>query len=144
MSSHFRLVSAVHLFLLRGDQILLLRRYQTGYEDGNYSVVAGHLEGNETVVAAAVREAREEIGIEIAPIDMRVVGVMHRRSTDERVDWFVACERWSGEIRNAEPAKCDDQRWVDPEELPANTIPYVRRAVENFRAGRWYDSFGWE
>ena len=144
MSPHFRLVSAVHLFLLRGDQILLLRRYQTGYEDGNYSVVAGHLEGNETVVAAAVREAREEIGIAIAPIDMHVVGVMHRRSTDERVDWFVACQRWSGEIRNAEPGKCDDLRWVDPEELPANTIPYVRRAVENFRTGRWFDSFGWE
>jgi 8-oxo-dGTP pyrophosphatase MutT (NUDIX family) len=124
--------------------MLLLRRYQTGYEDGNYSVVAGHLEGNETVVAAATREAREEVGIQLAPNDVRVVGVMHRRSTDERVDWFVACEHWSGEIRNAEPTKCDDLRWVDTGTLPPNTIPYVRRAIENFRAGRWFDSFGWE
>ena len=144
MSSHFRLVSAVHLFLLRDGQMLLLRRFQTGYEDGNYSVVAGHLEGNETVVAAAVREVREEVGIELAPNDVRVVGVMHRRSTDVRVDWFVACERWSGEVRNAEPTKCDDLRWADPEALPPNTIPYVRRAIDNFRAGRWFDSFGWE
>ncbi|MCX6071575.1 MAG: NUDIX domain-containing protein [Chloroflexi bacterium] len=144
MSPHFRLVSAVHLFLLQGDQILLLRRYQTGYEDGKYSVVAGHLEGNETVVAAAVREAREEVGIELAPNDVRVVGVMHRRSTDERVDWFVVCHHWSGEVRNAEPTKCNDLRWVHPEALPPNTIPYVRRAIDNFRAGRWFDSFGWE
>ncbi len=143
MSPRFRLVSAVHLFLLRQDRILMLRRYQTGYEDGSYSVVAGHLDGNETVVAAAVREAREEVGIELVPIDVRVVGVMHRRSNDERVDWFVACERWSGEICNAEPAKCDDLQWADPERLPPNTIPYVRRAIENFRAGRWFDSFGW-
>ena len=35
---------AVHLFFLRDDQILLLRRFNTGYEDGKYSVVAGHLE----------------------------------------------------------------------------------------------------
>jgi 8-oxo-dGTP diphosphatase len=144
MSRHFRLVSAVHLFLMQEGQLLLLRRYQTGYEDGNYSVVAGHLEGNETVVAAAAREAREEVGVELAPQDVRVVGVMHRRSADERVDWFVACERWSGAVRNAEPAKCDELRWAKPEALPPNMIPYVRRAIENYRCGRWFDSFGWE
>jgi 8-oxo-dGTP pyrophosphatase MutT (NUDIX family) len=144
MSPRFRLVSAVHLFLLQGGQVLVLRRHQTGYEDGNYSVVAGHLEGNETVVAAAVREAREEVGIELAPQDVHVVGVMHRRSTDERVDWFATCERWTGAVRNAEPAKCDDLRWVNPEALPSNTIPYVRRAIENYRSGRWFDSFGWD
>jgi 8-oxo-dGTP diphosphatase len=144
MSPHFRLVSAVHLFLLREGRVLLLRRFQTGYEDGNYSVVAGHLEGNETVVAAAAREAREEVGIELAPEDVRIVGVMHRRSHDERVDWFVACERWSGEIGNAEPSKCDELRWVAPDSLPPNTIPYIRRALENYRSGRWFDSFGWD
>ncbi len=143
MSPRFRLVSAVHLFLLQGGKVLLLRRYQTGYEDGNFSVVAGHLDGNETVVAAAMREAREEVGVVLAAQDLRVVGVMHRRSTDERIDWFVVCERWDGEITNAEPEKCDELCWADPERLPPNVIPYVRRAIENFRAGRWFDSFGW-
>jgi 8-oxo-dGTP diphosphatase len=143
MSPRFRLVSAVHLFLLRDGKILLLRRYQTGYEDGNFSVVAGHLDGNETVMAAAVREAREEVGVALAAHDVRVVGVMHRRSNDERIDWFVACERWVGEITNAEPQKCDELRWADLEDLPPNVIPYVRRAIVNCRAGRWFESYGW-
>ena len=143
MSPRFRLVSAVHLFLLQGGKVLLLRRYQTGYEDGNFSVVAGHLDGNETVVAAAKREAHEEVGILLAAQDVHVVGVMHRRSIDERIDWFVVCERWAGEITNAEPEKCDELCWADPERLPPNVIPYVRRAIENFRGGRWFDSFGW-
>lgn len=55
----------IHLFLVKDDSILLFRRYNTGYEDGNYSVVAGHLDGGETVKEAAVREAKEETGVDI-------------------------------------------------------------------------------
>jgi 8-oxo-dGTP pyrophosphatase MutT (NUDIX family) len=139
----FTFVSAVHLFLLRGEQVLLLRRFNTGYEDGNYSVPAGHLDGGEQVIQAAIREAREEIGIEIAPEDLAVAGIMHRKAEDERIDVFVAATRWTGEPRNCEPDKCDELRWVDNDTLPENVIPYVRRALENYQAGRWFDSFGW-
>ena len=58
----FRSPVAVHLFLVKDGSILLLRRYNTGYEDGNYSVVAGHIDGGEQLMAAMVREAREEAG----------------------------------------------------------------------------------
>ena len=135
--------SAVHVFLLRDGRVLLLRRFQTGYEDGNYSVPAGHLDGNEPVVHAAIREAREEVGVEIARHDLAVVGVMHRRADDERIDFFVAARRWEGEPRNGEPHKCDQLLWADLDRLPGNVIPYVRRALENYRRGRWFDSFGW-
>jgi 8-oxo-dGTP diphosphatase len=103
----FKLVSAVHIFLIRDGQILLLRRRNTGYEDGNYSVVAGHLNGDEEVKTAAIREAHEEVGIRIAPADLQVVGVMHRKSNDERVDFFLTATLWSGEVTNVEPDKCD-------------------------------------
>lgn len=140
----FRLVVAVHLFLLWGEEVLLLRRFNTGYEDGNYSVIAGHLDGDEQVKAAAIREAAEEAGIAIDPADLEVVGVMHRRSTDERVDFFVAARRWSGEVANREPDKCDDLSWFPLADLPPNVIPYVRRALDNFCRGAWFDSYGWE
>ena len=140
----FKAPVAVHLFLVQDGQVLLLRRYNTGYFDGNYSVVAGHLDGGEEVRAAMIREAREEAGIEIAPEDIRVVGVMHRLSNDERIDFFLTADRWSGEIRNMEPEKCDQLDWFDADTLPENVVPYVRKALANFRAGVWYDSFGFE
>jgi len=83
MPERFTFVAAVHLFLVGTDgAVLLLRRCNTGYEDGNWSVVAGHLDGSEEVKTAAIREAREEVGVTIDPADLAIVGVMHRKSTD--------------------------------------------------------------
>ena len=48
----YKLVAAVHLFLIRDGKVLLLRRFNTGYEDGQYSVIAGHLDGDEEATAA--------------------------------------------------------------------------------------------
>lgn len=139
----FTMPVAVHLFLLKGNEVLLLRRYNTGYEDGKYSVPAGHMDGNEEVKHAAIREAREECGIDLAEEDVQVAGVMHRRSSDERIDFFLVASNWSGEITNTEPDKCDELIWVDMQRLPENMIPYVRQAITNYRDGKWFDSFGW-
>jgi len=134
----------VHLFLFRGDRVLLSRRYNTGYEDGSYGLPAGHLEGGETVSQAAAREAKEELGIEVNAQDIRFAGVMHRKSDDERVDFFVRVDRWTGEPSNQEPEKCDDLRWTDLSSLPVNIIPYIRQALENYRQGKTFDEFGWD
>ena len=143
VTERFRLRAAVHLFLIRGDEILLLRRFNTGYEDGNYSVIAGHLDGDEEVIAAALREAREEVAIVIAPEDVAVVGVMHRKEADEYIHFFLVASRWAGTITNREPDKCDALAWFPLDGLPANVVPYVRRALDNYRRGRWFDSNGW-
>ena len=133
----------VHLLFIRDGQILLLRRYNTGYADGQYSVPAGHLDGGETVRAAAAREAREEVGVRIEPGELVFSSVMHRHEGDERVDFFVRVMAWTGEPVNAEPAKCDDLRWAALDDLPENLVPYVRRAIENERDGVTFEEFGW-
>jgi 8-oxo-dGTP diphosphatase len=145
MGERFKLVAAVHLFLLNEyGEILMLRRYNTGYEDGNYSVVAGHLDGNEEVAKAACREAYEEAGIILQKEDIHVVHTMHRKSMDERVDFFVTVKKWDGELTNKEPEKCDELKWFPLEELPENTIPYIRRAIQNYQLNRPFDSYGWQ
>ena len=133
----------VHLLFFRDDQILLLRRFNTGYADGQYSVPAGHLDGDETVIAAATREAAEETGVRIEPGALVFSSVMHRRDGNERVDFFVEVAQWLGEPTNTEPNKCDELRWVDVNELPSNTIPYVRRAIQNHLDKICFDEFGW-
>ena len=70
--SRARFPVTVHLLFIRENQILVARRFNTGYRDGEYSVPAGHLDGEETVRAAAAREAQEEIGLD--PGSVRILG----------------------------------------------------------------------
>src|SRR5215207_2591523 len=133
----------VHLFFLRENEVLLLRRFNTGFRDGEYSVPAGHLDGGETVIAAAAREAEEEIGVQIEAQDTVFSSVMHRLEDEERVDFFVNIHKWQGEPFNAEPEKCDDLLWAEMDQLPANTVPYVRQALKNHLNGIKFDEYGW-
>jgi 8-oxo-dGTP diphosphatase len=133
----------VHLLFFRGDQVLLLRRFNTGYADGQYSVPAGHLDGGETVIAAARREGLEETGVRINADDVAFSSVVHRKDGDERVDFFVHIRHWQGEPANTEPDKCDELRWVNINQLPDNVIPYVKKAIQNHRTGIPFNEFGW-
>ncbi|MGE0599397.1 MAG: NUDIX domain-containing protein [Dehalococcoidia bacterium] len=143
-AERFRATVAVHLFFVRDGSILLLRRANTGYEDGNYSVPAGHLDGGETVTQAAIRESLEEVGTAIRAEALEHAVVMHRRAEAERIDFFMTATEWDGEPRNREPEKCDELRWAPTDGLPANVVPYVRRAIEAWMDGERYLEFGWD
>ncbi|MDO8660040.1 MAG: NUDIX domain-containing protein [Candidatus Parcubacteria bacterium] len=139
----FTLKPAVHLFLIKDNKVLLLRRFKTGWEDGNYSVPAGHLDGNETAKSAIAREALEEACIKINLEDLEMIHVMHRKSEEERIDFFSTTQKWDGEIKIGEPNKCDDLSWFPLDQLPSNTIPYIREALKNYQNKIFYSEFGW-
>ena len=139
-----KLSVAAHTFLLGSGSVLLVRRCSTGFGDGSYGPVGGHLAGHESIKQAAIRECREEIGVEIAPSDPRVIGVTHYESPPgEGVDFFLSTTRWAGEPYPR--SECDEVRWCPLGELYQNTIPFVRRAIEHhLQAGCWFDEIGWE
>lgn len=126
---------AAYLILCRNDEILLLRRSNTGYEDGKYSLIAGHVEHSESPSQAIIREAREEAGIEVASEDLRFVKVVHRQCPDSLVfiDYFFAASRWIGEPRIAEPDKCSDLLWVPVDTIPGDAIPYIKSVLAGWR-----------
>lgn len=147
MTQRHAFYAAVYLVARREETVLIARRCNTGYADGQYSLVAGHIEAAESTYAALQREAREEAGVEIAISDMRVVHVMHRNtesSDPERFDIFIEAEHITGEPYSAEPEKCDDMRWVSLADLPENTVPYVRFALEAIERNETYSEYGWK
>ena len=149
MKARFKFIPAVYLVLKKNDSVLLLRRYNTGYQDGSYSLIAGHLDGDEPLATAMAREAQEEAGIRINPEDLTLVHVMHLRSNiqegmdNERISFYFTTDIYEGEPYNAEPHKCDDLNWFPLASLPKTTIPHVRYALENIQKNLPYSAFGW-
>ena len=139
----FKLIPEVHLVLRRSSHFLMLRRYQSGYMDGYYSVVAGHVDGNEAFRSAMVREANEEAGIIIKHEELKLVHTMHRRSDEERLSLFFEAAKWEGNIRNMEPHKCDDLNWYRLEEQDTLMVPYVKLALTCISKDVSYSEFGW-
>lgn len=147
--AYYKIHVAVHLFLIKNGKILLLRRYNTGYEDGKYSVVAGHMTGNENVYEAMQREALEEAGINIEIEDLHIVQVMNRKkppseNNEERIDYFFIADKWSGVVEIMEPDKCDQLKWFELSELPMNMVPYVKKALEFYHKDIPFTLFGWK
>lgn len=136
------LVPAAYL-LLRDEagQVLLQLRFGTGFMDGYWAAAAaGHVDPGESALAAAVREAREELGIEVDPADVTGVTTVHRNqlsgsAIDQRVDFFFTANRWSGEPTTMEPSKSAGLRWFPLDGLPGQVVPHERAVLDLIGSG---------
>ena len=127
---------SVYLVLMQDDDLVLLAlRKNTGFADGFYSLISGHLEEGETLREAVIREAREEVGIIISPDDLYMVHVMQRRnnSNDHYLDFYFKCECFKNDPINCEQDKCDHIRFFSINNLPGRLIDNVRCAFNHIK-----------
>ncbi|MCM3811906.1 methyltransferase domain-containing protein [Streptomyces sp. DR7-3] len=129
----------VHLILRRGGDVLLARRANTGYADGLLHAPSGHVEDGEDVRAALLRETAEEVGLSLAPDEVRAVLVLqHKAPTGAaRTGWFFEAEVGEGgpEPVNREPEKCSELGWFPLDALPDDMVAYCRAGLDAYRAG---------
>lgn len=152
MTGRFVVVPASYVYLLRDPavpgasvEVLLQLRRNTGFRDGHWAGAAGHVERGETAYDAAHREAAEEIGV--TGLGLEFVTTMQRTGRgepiDERVDFFFAARRWSGEPRIVEPRKVAALEWFPLDALPEPTVPHERYVLERLLTGLPpYTTFG--
>lgn len=144
MKKRNKLPISVQLILENEDKILLMKRKNTGYEDGKYSLPGGHVEPNEEIRKALVREAQEEIGIHIDVKDVEFYKVMNRKVNTEQeyVDFIFKANHWTGNVTNEEKDKCEEIIWVNKEEIPENTLNFIPQILKNNEST--YLPFNWE
>lgn len=141
-TNHDRYPLAVHVFLVRDGNILLMRRAGSGYADGQLGLPAGHVDLGETLSACAIRELAEELGVVLDSAELRPGGTMFRRSLEPRLDIFFTATEWVGTPKICEPHKCSELVWADPTNLPANTLDFIAQAWLDAQDGRILREYG--
>jgi 8-oxo-dGTP diphosphatase len=138
-----KLPVSVHIFLEKDGSILLIRRQNTGQYDNMWSVPAGRLDAGESISGTALREAREEAGIEIEALNLGEPLIMHHKDErGERLYCFFLCMVWKGNPINMEPEKCSRIGWFDIKVLPDDLLVHVKLAYEKLKEGKKYIEYG--
>ncbi len=140
---------AAYMLLKKDGKIAFVLRSGTTWMNGYYGLPAGKVEEDESYTAAAIREAKEEVGVVIKPMDMKPVLTMHRKEPEDEqyrfwVDQCFVATKWEGEIINAEPNMHSEVAWLDPKNLPDNVIPSVKLILETVEKGEHYCEYGWD
>ena len=105
------------LYIIKDGKILLIEK-KRGLGKGLYNGVGGKVEKGETPIQAAIRECKEEIGVEPKNVKWRgVIEFINDGSVYSYVHVFIA-DDFNGEIRETDEAK--------PEWFPLDRIPYDR------------------
>ena len=134
----------------RDGALLFVLRSNTGFMDGMYSLPAGRVEDGEPYTAAVVREAKEEVGVELDQDEIGFTYMQHRNMPTQNTyaavwtDVFFEAGPWKGEPVNGEPEKHSEIAWFYPDELPDNVMPYQRYALDRIADGHLYGEYGWK
>lgn len=137
--------SAVFALLIQGNQILLQKRKNTGYKDGYYDLAAsGHVEANESMKEALIREVKEEIGIDVDELDFATMSHKYDQETKRTYyNGYFIIKKYHGRIIIKEPDKCSELKWFDLNNLPDLLIDDRKVAIDNYLNGVAYDEYGW-
>lgn len=141
----FTLRASVHILFLKDGKILLSLRKNVS-SSGLWGLVAGHLDGKETVTQAMIREVKEEIGVKVNPKDLEIATVCHSYSShndQEFIQFYAICKKWPGAIINGEPDKCGELKFFPINSLPENMVPYIRNAILEILNGTKFYEYGW-
>ena len=118
-------------------EILMLLRQGTKSHDGEFDLPGGHLEADEDIYDAIIRETKEEIGVDIKREDLEMAHIYHQYENGS-LKFLFKTNKYDGTPIIAEPDKCGEIRWVDINNLPRNTIKKIRKEIENSRNKIFY------
>ena len=134
MTERAKFKGVINLIIKDGDKILLFFRNDGffNYGGGWWVMPAGHIEQGETAMAAAIREAKEELDIDILPEDIEFSHIIsNQESKTEGFYFFFTVKKFTGTIRNCEGDKCVEMRYMTLDEInnTKNVISITRQVL---------------
>ena len=116
-AGHFHRSSHIVLFNSKGQVFVQLRSMSKDSGAGLWDTsAAGHVESGETYLDCAVRELREELGIEVAASALQQVATLQpqvRNGLEFTYVFTVICDQ----VLQLQAEEIDDGRWLSPSDL---------------------------
>ncbi len=105
MTERVKFNASVSFLIEKDDKFLLFYRTDGYFKDGWWVLPAGHIEENETATQAVVREAKEELGIDVGINDVEFAHIVHNLvGENKRMDLYFLIKDFKGELQNLEPS----------------------------------------
>ena len=137
----FKITLKARLILYHKGKILLLK--QKRKQGGNFTLVGGTVEPDETPKEALIRESEEEAGILLKPEDLQLAHVLHKQTAKgQRMVLYFKATNWRGTFKNNEPFKFKGVSWFALNQLPSDLTATVRHVLGQYRKGNLYSEFG--
>ena len=128
----------VGVMILKDGKVLMTQR-KGSHGAGELSFPGGHLEYMESFEDCAVRETKEECGLEIKNIRMSYVTNVQKYAPKHYVHIGLIADWASGEPQTLEPEKAGEWKWFDLEDLPDEPIfEFCKLAFDAYKTGRTY------
>ena len=136
---------AVYMLFEQAGKYAFVLRSNTGWRDGFYALPSGKVEKSESFTQAAIREAKEEVGVTIKAKDLHAVLTCHRMEDgNDWVDTLFVVDTWQGELVNNEPHMHSELTWFALDAMPVNVTPNQRITILAYLRGEHFYELGWD
>ena len=131
-------LSAVYMIIKNEKkEVLFQRRCGSKLWPNFLGLPAGHLDEGENAIDALIREAKEELDIDITSDDIEDAFVVNRinKNLKPYYDVYFVMSDYKGKLKINEPNKCQELKWINLENLPEDVINFERVALDSYRNG---------
>lgn len=130
----------VGVMIFKDGKVLMATR-KGSHGAGDYGFPGGHLELMESFEDCAIRETKEECGIEIKNIKFLYLTNVTKYAPKHYVHVGLVADWSSGEPQTLEPNKAEEWKWYKLDDLPkGSTFEFCKLAFDSYKTGRKYYS----
>lgn len=127
----------IGIMIFKDGKVLLGKR-KGSHGKGEYAFPGGHLEYGESFENCAIRETKEEAGIEIDNVRFQFIANVKKYTGNHYVHIGLIADWKSGEPKILEPERSESWGWYPLENLPHPLFEFCKLASESYKTKQNY------